>query len=110
MTGPAGAAAFALPPEPIEIERYQRRWRFVVEDLRAAGGPRWMWEGPDGLVDVGPFRPIDPRSVVYDALHFWIHDWSQFRGCRRFEHSGRDWIARRSSLGPMMAPYQAAPD
>jgi hypothetical protein len=93
----SGHPAEPAVPDPIEIERYQRRWRFVVADLRAAGGPRWMWEGPDGLIDARPFRPIDPHSEVVDALHFWIHDWSFFRGTRRFEHAGREWTVRRSS-------------
>ncbi len=83
--------------EPIEIERYQRWWRFVATDLGVANGMRWMWESPDGPVDARAFRPTDLRTEVVEALHFWVHDWSFFRGTRRLELEGIEWTARRSS-------------
>jgi hypothetical protein len=83
--------------EPIEIDRYQRWWRFVVFDLGALNAPRWMWEGPDGLIDARAFQPTDLRSEVVEALHFWVHDWAFFRGTRRLELGGTAWTARRSS-------------
>jgi hypothetical protein len=85
--------------EPIDIDRYQRHWRFVVTELGPAGGPRWMWEGPDGRVDARAFQPTSRRTEVIEALHFWVHDWAFFRGTRRLELGGVEWTARRASRG-----------
>jgi hypothetical protein len=89
------------PDAPIELDRYGRRWSFVVTDLGGSIASRWMWDGPDGLVDARAFRPADTRSEVIEALHFWLHDWTHFRATRSVELGDTEWTVRRSSRSAM---------
>jgi len=104
MHAPNESAEAAAIHEPVVIERYQRRWRFIPVDMPEGIAPRWMWEGPDGPVDARAYSPIEPRTQLVEALNFWVHDWAFFRAIRHFEHDGREWTARRSSRGTPRPP------
>ncbi len=89
------------PDAPIDLARYGRQWHFVVTDLGGSIASRWMWNGPDGLVDARAFRPAETRNEVIEALHFWLHDWTHFRATRLIELGDTEWTVRRSSRSAM---------